>query len=190
MNSEKRRKRQESIRKQYDKTAKNLPLVNIGGKIYFPWSRSEIIKKIASRTRIRTANGRTYKRNRVHIRRNMGQKLNKTTYNDHTCIPFFTNDSNHDDLTTANNNTSPMKRTRVNDQHEPAGYQPNSENTLFIDLLYQNLNKRRCLFTLVVGYLQPAGQIWPAWYFNAARPRVVGKNHINFFDQNRAFSLY
>ena len=35
MNLEKRRKRQESIRKQYDKTAKNLPPVSIGDKIYF-----------------------------------------------------------------------------------------------------------------------------------------------------------
>ena len=55
-NLKKRRKRQESIRKQYDKAVKNLPPVNIGDKIYFPspegkeWSKGEIVKKIASRT--------------------------------------------------------------------------------------------------------------------------------------------
>ena len=49
MNLEKRRKRQD---KQYDKTAKNLPPVSVGDKIYFQspdgkeWSKSEIIKKI------------------------------------------------------------------------------------------------------------------------------------------------
>ena len=69
INLEKRRKKQESIRKQYDKTAKNLPPVSIGDKIYFQspegkdWSRGEIIKKIGSRTYIiRVANGRTYKK--------------------------------------------------------------------------------------------------------------------------------
>ena len=46
-------------------------------------------------------------KNRVHIQRNLGQILNKTTFDDHMCIPFFTNDSNLDDLTTATNSTSP-----------------------------------------------------------------------------------
>ena len=114
MNFAKRRKRQESTQNQYHKTAKNLLPVSIGDKIYFQspeekkWSKSEIIKKIGSRTYIiRAANGRTYKRNRVYIQRNLKQKLNKTTYDDHTCIPFFTNDSNLDDLTTATNSISP-----------------------------------------------------------------------------------
>ena len=68
MNLEKRRKRQESMRKQYDETAKNLPPVSVGDKTYFQspegkeWSRGEIIKKIGSRTYIiRAAHGRTYK---------------------------------------------------------------------------------------------------------------------------------
>ena len=83
MSLEKRKKRQESIRKQYDKTAKNLHPVSVGDKIYFQspegkeWFRGEIIKKIGSRTYIiLAANRRMYKRNRVHIRRNSVQKLN------------------------------------------------------------------------------------------------------------------
>ena len=99
MNLEKRRKRQESIRKQYDKTAKNLPPVNFGDKIYFQspegkeWSKGEIIKMGLRTYIIQAANGRTYKRNLVHIRRNLGQKFSKTKYDDHTCTPLFTNDS-------------------------------------------------------------------------------------------------
>ena len=114
MNFAKRRKRQKSFRKQYDETATNLPPDSVGDKIYFQlpegkeWSKGEIIKTIGSRTYIiRAANGRTYKRNRVHIYRNLGQKLNKIKYDDHTCIPILTNDSNLDDLTTATNSTSP-----------------------------------------------------------------------------------
>ena len=50
------------------------------------WSRGKIIKKIGSRTYIiGAANERTYKRNGVHIRRNLEQKLNKATCDDHTC---------------------------------------------------------------------------------------------------------
>ena len=132
MNFAKRRKRQKLFRKQYHETAKNLPPVSVGDKIFFQsperkeWSKGEIIKKIGSRTYIiRAANGRTYKRNRAHIRRHLRQKLNKTTYDDHTCIPFFTNDNSLDDLLLQPIVHRPMKRTHANDQHEPAGYQKN-----------------------------------------------------------------
>ena len=105
MNLEKRKKDKNQSVNSMTKQQKICLLLALEIKCIFNRWKGKNDPKIGSHTyKIRAANGRTYKINRVHIRKNLGQKLNKTTYDDHTCMPFFTNDSNLDDLATANNN--------------------------------------------------------------------------------------
>ena len=132
MNLKKQRKRKNSIQKQYDKTAKNLPSVGVGDHKYFQsleekeWSKSEITKKIGINSCItRAAKERMYKRNRVNMQKNLEQKLNHTTYDNYT----FSRSSQMAviTITSANNNSlhCPMKRTHMSNQLEPTRHQSN-----------------------------------------------------------------
>ena len=70
-----RRKRQKTVKRSYDRSARDLPKVPAGQKVYFQhvegrrWRRGQVLGRQDERTYIiEGETGGTYRRNRVHIR--------------------------------------------------------------------------------------------------------------------------
>ena len=81
----KRNRRQKAVKKQYDKTARNMPELKIGQpvSIYHPdrkgWFKGEIFKKLGDRSYIvKCSTGVTYRRNHVHIRPRVEERMYKS----------------------------------------------------------------------------------------------------------------
>lgn len=75
--SEEIRNKRQKAKQQFDKTAKRLPIIEIGQDVYFQrnpenssnWSKGSLTNTLNERSSVvTTENGQSYRRNRIHIR--------------------------------------------------------------------------------------------------------------------------
>ncbi|XP_077969898.1 uncharacterized protein LOC120339406 [Styela clava] len=106
----KRLRRKHSVKKSYDKSTRPMRELNLGKAVYFQhperkgWNRGTIVKRIATRSYIvKSKNGVTYRRNRVHIRPDESCNIEKYE----PSIPFLS-DYKPNNLPVANDNSRPL----------------------------------------------------------------------------------